>query len=83
MLTLTLKTCFACKQEAQAGSIQNSSTGALMLNNVRANRAFSASYFFTADSLQCVSTQPATVVMQYSRHAYETHAHVHLPTYFA
>ncbi len=36
---------------------------------------------FTADSLQCVSTQPATVVMQYSRHAYETHAY--LLTYFA
>ena len=29
---------------------------------------------FTTDSLQCVSTQPATVVMQYSRHAYHTHA---------
>ncbi len=26
----------------------------------------SAPEFFTADSLQCVSTQPATVVMQYS-----------------
>ena len=41
----------------------------------------SAPNFFTADSLQCVSTQPATVVMQYSRHAHETHAY--LPTYFA
>ncbi len=37
--------------------------------------------FFTADSLQCVSTQPATVVVQYSRHAHETHAY--LLTYFA
>jgi len=41
----------------------------------------SAPDFFTADSLQYVSTQPTTVVMQYSRHAYEPHAYV--PTYFA
>jgi len=31
--------------------------------------------------LQCVSTQPATVVVQYYEHAYETHAY--LPKYFA
>ena len=41
----------------------------------------SAPDFFTADSLQYVSTQPTTVVIQYSRHAYEPHAYV--PTYFA
>jgi len=33
------------------------------------------------DSLQSVSTQPATVVMQHYEHAYETHAY--LPIYFA
>ena len=33
----------------------------------------SAPDFLTADNLQCVSTQPATVVMQFSRHTYETH----------
>ncbi len=41
----------------------------------------SAQDFFTADSLQYVSTQPTTVVLQYSRHAYEPHAYV--LTYFA
>ena len=41
----------------------------------------SAPDFFTADSLQYVSTQPTTVVTQYSRHAYEPHAYV--PTYSA
>ena len=41
----------------------------------------SAPDFFTADSLQYVSTQLTTVVIQYSPHAYEPHAYV--PTYFA
>jgi len=41
----------------------------------------SAPDFFTAESLQYVSTQPTTVVTQYSRHAYEPHAYV--PTYSA
>ena len=36
----------------------------------------SASDLFTADSLQCVSTQPATVVTQNLRHADETHAYL-------
>ncbi len=33
------------------------------------------------DSLQCVSAQPATVVMQHYEYSYETHAY--LPIYFA
>ena len=41
----------------------------------------SASEFLTANSLQYVSTQPTTVVIQYSRHAYEPHAYER--TYFA
>jgi hypothetical protein len=41
----------------------------------------SVSDFFTADSVQYVSTQPAPFVIQFFRHAYETPTC--LPAYFA